>query len=73
MSQLTAQAASNYMSPEEVCELVPGMTKSRLAQLRFRGVGPKFLKPTPRTVIYRKEDVVAWIEASERTITGEAA
>lgn len=73
MTNTIPRTASAYMSPQEVCELVPGMTKSRLAQLRFRGVGPKFLKPTPRTVIYRKEDVVAWVEASERTITGEAA
>lgn len=58
-----------YITPEQVCELVPGMTKSNLARLRFIGQGPKFLKPTPRTVVYRERDVIDWLEASERTST----
>jgi hypothetical protein len=61
-----------YLAPAEVCEMIPGMTTNNLAQLRFTGKGPKFLKPTPRTVVYREADVVAWLEASERTITGAA-
>lgn len=63
----------NYLDPDQVCALVPGMTKSNLAQLRFTGKGPKFLKPTPRTVVYRESDVIAWLEGSERTSTAEAA
>ena len=62
-----------YISPEEACELIPGMTRSNLAQLRFTGKGPKFLKPTPRTVVYREKDVIAWLEASERMSTAEDA
>ncbi|MFZ4894660.1 helix-turn-helix transcriptional regulator [Plantibacter sp. Mn2098] len=46
------------------------MTTNNLAQLRFTGKGPKFLKPTPRTVVYREADVIEWLEASERSITG---
>lgn len=64
---------ANYLTPDQVCALVPGMTKSNLAQLRFTGKGPKFLKPTPRTVVYRESDVIEWLEASERTSTAEAA
>ncbi|MFV9424927.1 helix-turn-helix transcriptional regulator [Microbacterium sp. S1037] len=64
----------NYMSPQQVHERWPFLSVSHLAQLRFtgaaeRGEGPKFLKPTPRTVVYRERDVVAWLEASERTST----
>lgn len=62
-----------YLTPEQVCELVPGMTKSNLAQLRFTGRGPKYLKPTARTVVYRELDVIEWLEASERTSTAEVA
>jgi predicted DNA-binding transcriptional regulator AlpA len=62
-----------YLTPNQVCELVPGMTKSNLAQLRFKGAGPKFLKPTPRTVVYRERDVIAWLEASEQTVTSSLA
>ncbi|WZH38752.1 MAG: hypothetical protein PIR02_08775 [Microbacterium enclense] len=59
----------DYITPDQVCELVPGMTTTNLAQLRFKGRGPKFLKPTPRTVVYRRADIIAWLEASERTST----
>jgi len=61
-----------YLSPREAAELIPGMTVTNLAQLRFTGKGPKFLKPTPRTVVYRERDVVEWLEASERTSTASA-
>lgn len=61
-----------YLSPDQVCELIPRMSKTNLAQLRFTGRGPKFLKPTPKTVVYRESDVIAWLEASEQTITSHA-
>lgn len=44
-----------------------------LAQLRFKGTGPAFLKPTPRTVLYRRSALDAWLNASERTTTGRVA
>lgn len=76
MSMTTTNAATvvreRYLAPAEVCAMIPGMTSNNLAQLRFTGKGPKFLKPTPRTVVYRETDVVSWLEASERTITGAA-
>lgn len=68
----TAPSANTYLLPETVCEIVPGMTESALAQLRYRGTGPKFLKPTPRTVLYRYQDVIDWIEGSEQTITSRS-
>lgn len=61
-----------YIDAGQVCELIPGMTKSALAQLRFTGKGPKFLKPTPRTVVYRERDVIEWLESCERTSTAAA-
>lgn len=61
------------MTDVEVSELTQGMvSKSALAQLRYRGQGPAFLKPTPKTVLYRRDDVVAWIEGSLRTTTAVA-
>lgn len=62
-----------YLTPSQACEIVPGMTVGALAQLRFRGQGPKFLKPTPRKVLYRRADIIAWLEGSERTGTSERA
>jgi predicted DNA-binding transcriptional regulator AlpA len=53
-----------YLSPEQVCELVPGLTKKRLANLRSLGQGPRYSKPTPQTVVYVESDVHAWVAAS---------
>lgn len=66
------RVAMVLLSPEQVCEMVPGMTKGNLAQLRFKGIGPKYLKPSPRTVVYRESDIIEWLESSERTGTAEA-
>ncbi|AZS38190.1 hypothetical protein CVS47_02841 [Microbacterium lemovicicum] len=60
---------NEYLTADQVCEIVPGMTKTGLAQLRFTGHGPRFLKPTPRKVLYRRSDVIAWLEGSEQTST----
>lgn len=68
---ITAEAPPLYLTPEQVCVLVPGMTKGNLAQLRFKGSGPRYYKPTPRTVLYREEDIVEWIENSARTGTAQ--
>lgn len=64
---------TKYLTPDQVCELIPGMTRGNLAQLRFTGKGPKFLKPTPRTVVYREEDVVSWLEGTEQLQTDRRA
>jgi len=61
-----------YLSPDEVCTLVPGMTMTKLSQLRVTGRGPRYRKPTPKTVIYLESDVVEWIEATARTRTSDA-
>ncbi len=61
-----------YLTPTQAAELMPGMTVEHLAQLRFTGKGPKFLKPTPRKVFYRRRDIIDWLEASERTSTAKA-
>lgn len=66
-----AAPTSTYLTPTQVCEMIPGVTKASLAQLRFKGIGPKFYKPTPRVVLYREDDVIAWVESSARTSTAE--
>lgn len=64
-------APTRYLTIDQVCDLVPGMTRTNLAQLRFKGIGPRYFKPTPRTVLYTETDVFAWIEASARTGTAD--
>jgi hypothetical protein len=62
-----------YLSPDQVVESVPGMTKGQLAQLRFKGTGPRYRKPTPKTVLYLEADVIEWIENSARYGTAAEA
>ncbi len=62
-----------YLTPDQVAELAPGMTRGQLAQLRYLGRGPSYRKPTPKTVLYRESEVIVWIEASARTGTSSDA
>jgi hypothetical protein len=55
-----------YLSPDQVALMVPGLTRGKLAQLRFCGDGPNYRKPTAKTVLYVEDEVIAWIEASAR-------
>lgn len=57
---------TKYLSPDQVVEMIPGMTKGALAQLRFTGKGPRYRKPTPKTVLYVEHEVIEWIENSAR-------
>lgn len=69
MNQVTE---TDYLTPEQVYEIIPGMTKGKLAQLRLvSGKGPKFYKPTDRTVIYKRCEVLEWVENSVMTGTAE--
>ena len=52
------------MTPEEVSAYT-GVSVQALAMLRYRGKGPKCLRPSQRVVRYRKRDVDAWIDAGE--------
>ena len=63
---------SDYLTPEQVCHLLPGMTIGRLAALRYRGTGPRYRKPTARTVLYTRAEVVDWVEASSRRSTANS-
>lgn len=56
-----------YLSPAQVCDLVPGLTVANLKDLRASGKGPAYRKPTGdrgHVTVYRRSDVVAWVEAS---------
>lgn len=59
-----------FILPAHVAELT-GMTVGGLAQLRYRGRGPRFYKPTPKKVLYKRSEVIAWVEASAQLQTGE--
>jgi predicted DNA-binding transcriptional regulator AlpA len=60
-----------FIQPAEVTEIT-GLSIAALAQLRYQGRGPRFYKPTPRTVLYKRVEVVAWVENSAQTSTARS-
>lgn len=67
MHPASAAVPVRYLSPDEVCEMVPGMTVGTLKTMRARGTGPRYSKPTGtrgHLTLYAEADVMAWIEAA---------
>jgi hypothetical protein len=60
-----------YLSPEEVTNLIPGMSLTQLAQMRTRGTGPRFIKPSPRRVVYALTSIEEFLASKEQSRTGE--
>lgn len=61
-ADLTTLRARTYATEAQVLELIPRLPQWRIRDLRFRAVGPRFLKPTPRSVVYIAEEAVDWAE-----------
>lgn len=58
------------LTAAEVCKLLGGeFTEPNLAQLRYLGSGPPYVKITGRQVRYRRSDVAEWIEQQTRVQT----
>ncbi|OZG57395.1 hypothetical protein BTIS_1489 [Bifidobacterium tissieri] len=70
--QTNGNAPNGLMDIDGFCAYVPGMTRGRAAQLRYTGKGPRFIKPSARMVVYRKEDVDQWLADSVRASTVSA-
>ena len=55
---------SDFITIDEVLAMVPCMTRANLATMRHNRVGPRFFKPTKRTVLYDKASVMDWVAQS---------
>jgi predicted DNA-binding transcriptional regulator AlpA len=62
--------AQELLHPIQVSEWT-GLSLGALAQLRYKGQGPAFIKLTPKTVRYLRSDVERWIRSSVQYRTGE--
>lgn len=60
-------APEDILTPTEVADLVR-TTTTWLAQARYRGDGPPFIK-LGRQVRYRRQDILFWLESTTRTRT----
>lgn len=57
-------------TPAEVADYL-GSTTGGLAQMRYRGTGPKFVKLGPKKVRYRDSDIKEWLEENVKADTAE--
>ncbi|AYG03870.1 helix-turn-helix transcriptional regulator [Gryllotalpicola protaetiae] len=64
--------SSEFIQPAEAAEIM-GLTVGALARLRSDDRGPRFYKPTARTVLYKREEVIAWLEATVHAMSGITA
>lgn len=56
-----------WLSPAQVAERIPGLTVANLQELRKKGTGPAYFKPTGPTgkvIVYSEADVDAWVTKS---------
>ena len=51
-----------YINESRLREVMPDVPLWRIHDLRFRGVGPRFLKPTSKLVVYIEEEARDWYE-----------
>lgn len=59
------------LTPIEAGEML-AMSRGALAQLRYLGTGPRYVKLTGRAIRYRECDINTWIEANLRNSTAPA-
>jgi hypothetical protein len=65
---IKSQVADDLTTPKQVAEALD-TTLMGLAQMRYRGTGPKFIKRGSR-VLYRWSDVSAYLDGHTRERTG---
>ncbi len=53
----------DFVGAELVAKMT-GLSLASLSQLRSRGHGPVYYKPTPHIVRYRRSEVLAWLESN---------
>ncbi len=75
IKDLLAEPAKERTKPELMktdafAEYV-GIKPNTAYHWRVRGVGPKYIKPTERTVLYRRDDVDEWLASRELTSTSD--
>src|SRR5690625_6420092 len=63
---MTADRKDQLALPKAVADYM-GTTTGNLAQMRYRGTGPKFIKLGHRAIRYRWSDIEAWTKPKTLT------
>jgi len=58
---METQIPEQTLLPKQVAAAL-NMSEEALAQTRYRGTGPRFVKAGPRRVLYRWSDVQDWLD-----------
>jgi hypothetical protein len=61
----------DYLTPEEVAEILPGMTLNSLAVRRHRHQEPTFCR-LGRTILYQREVIQEWVDSGTVEATHHA-
>ena len=64
----TSTPANTLHTPAQLGERF-GMTTGALAQMRFRGNGPRFIKLGGRQIRYAESDIQAWLDQQTKDQT----
>ncbi|MCS4277400.1 hypothetical protein M2390_002606 [Mycetocola sp. BIGb0189] len=56
-----------YLTPDQVTELLPGITKQYLADMRYMRKGPAYFKPSYKVVLYREDVIHKWVASTLRS------
>jgi hypothetical protein len=62
---------NKYLSPEDVCKMIPGMTTGLLSQMRFRGDGPSYIKASPRKIVYAVSEIERYLASKQQSVTSQ--
>lgn len=57
----TALSPDQYVPPAVAAEFV-GKSAWTLKHLRLQGLGPQYLRTSPRKISYRVGDLISWME-----------
>lgn len=69
--EVTITDRTGLLTPLEAGRHLGGYSPAALAQLRYTGAGPQFVKLSSRAVRYRLDDLNAWVESRLRTSTAD--
>lgn len=68
MTVITSPTVEAIHTPAALGERL-GLSVGALAQMRYRGTGPRFIKLGGRQVRYAESDIQAWLEQQTRDRT----
>jgi predicted DNA-binding transcriptional regulator AlpA len=61
---------NRLLTVEEVSEIL-SLSRGALAQMRYEGRGPVYVKVSAKQILYDEQDLADWVESQKRRGTAE--